>query len=52
MASLGGVLKWLDFNIGMSPGVCAVHGMIRIDKLIWMNEFSSYNHLWGAKILK
>ena len=28
----GGVFKWLEFNIGMSPGVYAVHGMIRIEK--------------------
>ncbi len=48
----GGVLKWLDFGIGMSPGVCAVHGMIRIEKLIWMNIISSHNHVWGAEILK
>ena len=46
------VLKWLGFNIGMSPGVCAVHGMIRIEQLVWMNDISSDVDVWHAEILK
>ncbi len=40
-AKLGVILEWADFNFGMSPSVCAVHGMIRIAQLISTSHISS-----------
>ena len=44
--------KYAVFNFGMVSGASAVHGMIRLEKLISTNEFSRPHLLWHARIFK